>query len=69
MTFNPQARRYDTDNLFDDDGVGTNNEWVDLQPLGTEGQFSVGSLSEISLFLRSLALRVYFWAYHPADTG
>ena len=40
MTFNPQARRYDTDNLFDDDGVGTNNEWVDLQPLGTEGQFS-----------------------------
>ena len=40
MTFNPQARRYDTDNLFDDDGLGTNNEWVDLQPLGTEGQFS-----------------------------
>ncbi len=37
---NPQARRYDTENPFDRDGYGTNNEWVELQPLGTEGQNS-----------------------------
>ena len=42
MMFNPQARRWNTDTPFDNDGVGTNNPWVELQPLGTEGQ---GSLS------------------------
>lgn len=37
---NPQARRWDTENPFDRDGFGTSNEWVALQPLGTEGQNS-----------------------------
>jgi hypothetical protein len=37
-SFNPQARRYDTNTPFDFDGEGTNNPWVELQPLGTEGQ-------------------------------
>lgn len=38
--FNPQAREIDTKTPFDNDGIGTSNEWVDLQPLGTEGQHS-----------------------------
>ena len=37
--FNPQARRYDTQNLFDND-TGDGNPWTDLQSLGTEGQNS-----------------------------
>jgi len=37
---NPQARRYDTKNPFDRDGYGTSNEWIELQPIGTEGQNS-----------------------------
>lgn len=37
---NPQARRWDTENPFDRDGYATSNEWVELQPLGTEGQNS-----------------------------
>ena len=37
--FNPQARRYDTPNLFDSD-TGNGNPWTELQPLGTEGQLS-----------------------------
>jgi len=40
--FNPQARRYDTENPFDNDGVGTSNPWIELQNLGTEGQNSAG---------------------------
>jgi hypothetical protein len=40
FSFNPQARKFDTDTPFDNDGNQTNNEWVDLQPLGTEGQYS-----------------------------
>lgn len=40
FSFNPQARKFDTENPFDNDGNETNNEWLDLQPLGTEGQFS-----------------------------
>ena len=39
-SFNPQARKFDTENPFDNDGNESNNEWLDLQPLGTEGQFS-----------------------------
>ena len=38
---NPQARRWNTDNPFDSDGYGTSNEWIELQPLGTEGQGSI----------------------------
>jgi len=40
FSFNPQARKFDTDTPFDNDGNQTNNEWLDLQPLGTEGQYS-----------------------------
>ncbi len=40
FNFNPRARKYDTDTPFDNDGNQTNNEWIDLQPLGTEGQYS-----------------------------
>ena len=40
FNFNPQARKFDTDTPFDNDGNQTNNEWIDLQPLGTEGQYS-----------------------------
>lgn len=40
MNFNPQARRFDTENPFDNDGNNSNNPWLDLQPLGTEGQYS-----------------------------
>ena len=40
LNFNPQARKIDTDTPFDNDGNQTNNEWLDLQPLGTEGQYS-----------------------------
>lgn len=38
--FNPQARTLDTDNPFQNDGDESNNLWVDLQELGTEGQQS-----------------------------
>ena len=38
--FNPQARLYDTPTVFDNDN-GDGNPWVELQPLGTEGQNSV----------------------------
>ena len=38
---NPQARRWNTENPFDRDGYGSSNEWIELQPLGTEGQNSV----------------------------
>ena len=38
--FNPQARQFDTGNPFDNDGRDSNNPWLDLQPLGTEGQQS-----------------------------
>ena len=38
--FNPQARQFDTENPFDNDGKDSNNPWLDLQPLGTEGQQS-----------------------------
>lgn len=38
--FNPQARQFDTQNPFDNDGTDSNNPWLDLQPLGTEGQYS-----------------------------
>ena len=40
FSFNPQARKFDTENPFDNGGNQTNNEWLDLQPLGTEGQYS-----------------------------
>ena len=40
FNFNPQARKFDTENPFDNDGNQTNNEWLELQPLGTEGQYS-----------------------------
>ncbi|MGC6470578.1 MAG: DUF6089 family protein [Flavobacteriales bacterium] len=40
FNFNPQARKMDTENPFDNDGDASNNPWLDLQPLGTEGQFS-----------------------------
>ena len=40
FNFNPQARKFDTNTPFDNDGNLTNNEWLDLQPLGTEGQYS-----------------------------
>ena len=30
-----------TENPFDRDGYGSSNEWIELQPLGTEGQNSV----------------------------
>ena len=40
FNFNPQARKFDTDTPFDNDGNQTNNEWIDLQTLGTEGQYS-----------------------------
>ena len=40
FNFNPQARKFDTDTPFDNDDNQTNNEWIDLQPLGTEGQHS-----------------------------
>lgn len=40
FSFNPQARKFDTDTPFDNDGSQSNNEWLDLQPLGTEGQYS-----------------------------
>lgn len=38
--FNPQSRQFDTENPFDNDGKDSNNPWLDLQPLGTEGQQS-----------------------------
>lgn len=38
--FNPQARQFDTQNPFDNDGNSSNNPWLDLQTLGTEGQYS-----------------------------
>ncbi len=40
FNFNPQARQTDTQNPFDRDGDDSNNPWLDLQPLGTEGQYS-----------------------------
>ncbi|MBH83879.1 MAG: hypothetical protein CMP70_04315 [Flavobacteriales bacterium] len=40
FNFNPQARKFDTNTPFDNDGNQSNNEWIDLQPLGTEGQYS-----------------------------
>ncbi|MDB2675319.1 DUF6089 family protein [Flavobacteriales bacterium] len=40
FSFNPQARLTDTQNPFDNDGKDSNNPWIDLQPLGTEGQYS-----------------------------
>lgn len=40
FSFNPQARKFDTQNPFDNDGNQSDNEWIDLQPLGTEGQYS-----------------------------
>ena len=41
FNFNPQARKFDTATPFDDDNDNLSNiEWIDLQPLGTEGQYS-----------------------------
>jgi hypothetical protein len=36
--FNPTARLFDTENVYDSDLDNSNNPWVDLQPLVTEGQ-------------------------------
>jgi hypothetical protein len=38
--FNPSARQFDTDNVYDNDLNNSNNPFIELQPLGTEGQFS-----------------------------
>ena len=54
--FNPQAREFDTQNPFDNDGVGTSNEWVELQPLGTEGQHSTHYPEKDSYLLQQFAI-------------
>ena len=58
--FNPQARRYDTQNPFDRDGEGTSNPWTELQPLGTEGQNIVPGKEPYMLSQFSIPLGVGF---------
>jgi hypothetical protein len=53
--FNPQARRYYTSNLFDNDS-GNGNPWTYLQPLGTEGQNSTAYPEKDSYQLMQFAI-------------
>ncbi len=54
--FNPSARLYDTENVYDSDLDNSNNPWVELQPLGTEGQNSTNYPEKTSYQLTQISI-------------